>query len=633
MKNIMKKIILPEETKSILESTVVIFPKSREELFSLALGNDHKFNDFFDVYYTIPGIGKIVECTVAQCKNGLAINYVDCYMRRRDPDCMVIADEWPTDKETFRHRFGEPFDQLRQDTIEWFKTLDSVIAMPFMSGGKKFGYPSILLVPTNAAFFAGALADIQDFIPADEIEDNFKPKGIMYVAPPFRHTYCQGKQIVVHNRKECLHEIFSYNLYLGPSAKKGVYSILLDFAEKEGWNTLHASTVQVTTPYENTYSIMHEGASGGGKSEMLEQITREIDGSILLGENIINHDHIYINLNENSKLKLITDDMALAPITIQNGKKIIVTDAESGWFLRVDHIKKYGSEPDLEHLTIHPKGPLIFLNIDAAPRSTALIWEHIMDKPGKPCSNPRVVVPRKYFGATKGDVVEIDLRSFGLRTSPITKDIVGYSVIGLFHVLPPAIAWLWRLVAPRGYENPSIIKTTSTTSMSSEGVGSYWPFATGKRVDQANILLRQMVSTPETRYVLIPNQYIGSYKVGFKAEWISREYLSRRGRAPFRRSELHNQGHSILGYSMKRVKLDGKEIPIRLLNVEEQKDKYIGKDSFEKGSNILTNFFKEELRLFLTEDLDPLGREIIEVFTRNESIEALNQLMPATYIV
>jgi hypothetical protein len=41
------------------------------------------------------------------------------------------------------------------------------------------------------------------------------------------------------------------------------------------WTTAHCSTVQVITPYDNTTTIMHEGASGGGKSEMLEQMHRE----------------------------------------------------------------------------------------------------------------------------------------------------------------------------------------------------------------------------------------------------------------------------------------------------------------------------------------------------------------------
>lgn len=627
MKNILERIKVPDEVEEIFNSTNVVWANSREDLFKLALGIESGTRDYYEVYYTIQGIGKVVECTVAKCKNGLAVNYTDSYMRRRDPNCMVIADEKPTDKETFINRFGESFDGLRKDTLKWFKELDTVIAMPFMSGGKEFGYPSLVFVPANAAFFAAALGDIQDFIPFDEIETGFEPKAIMYVAPPFRHTYFGGKQVVVHNRKGDFHEIFSYNLYPGPSAKKGVYSVLLDFAEKDNWNTLHASTVKVTTPYENRYNIMHEGASGGGKSEMLENTQRESDGRILLGESIIDGNKIHIDLLANSDVVPVTDDMALAHPKLQNSDKLTVTDAESGWFLRVDHIKEYGTERELERMTIHPKAPMLFFNIDASPKSTALIWEHIMDAPGKPCSNPRVIVPKDQFNAIKGEVVEIDLRSFGLRTPPTTKDNISYGVVGMFHVLPPAIAWLWRLVAPRGFANPSI---TFSDKMESEGVGSYWPFATGKRVDQANILLRQMEKTPGTRYVLIPNQYIGCYKVGFKAEHLSREYLSRRGQAPFKIEELINLGSPVLGYAMKNVKLDGKEIPSRMLNVAEQR--HVGEEAFKAGADILTNFFKKELKQFLTPDLDELGRKIIESFINDASIEELNAIMPGKYI-
>lgn len=627
MKNILERIKVPKEVEEIFNSTNVVWANSREDLFKLALGIESGTRDYYEVYYTIQGIGKVVECTVAKCKNGLAVNYTDSYMRRRDPNCMVIADEKPTDKETFINRFGESFDGLRQDTLKWFRELDTVIAMPFMSGGKEFGYPSLVFVPANAAFFAAALGDIQDFIPFDEIEDGFEPKAIMYVAPPFRHTYFGGKQVVVHNRKGDFHEIFSYNLYPGPSAKKGVYSVLLDFAEKDNWNTLHASTVKVTTPYENRYNIMHEGASGGGKSEMLENTQRESDGRILLGESIIDGNKIHIDLLANSDVVPVTDDMALAHPKLQSSDKLTVTDAESGWFLRVDHIKEYGTERELERMTIHPKAPMLFFNIDASPKSTALIWEHIMDAPGKPCSNPRVIVPKDQFNAIKGEVVEIDLRSFGLRTPPTTKDNISYGVVGMFHVLPPAIAWLWRLVAPRGFANPSI---TFSDKMESEGVGSYWPFATGKRVDQANILLRQMEKTPGTRYVLIPNQYIGCYKVGFKAEHLSREYLSRRGQAPFKIEELINLGSPVLGYAMKNVKLDGKEIPSRMLNVAEQR--HVGEEAFKAGADILTNFFKKELKQFLTPDLDELGRNIIESFINDASIEELNAIMPGKYI-
>ena len=74
----------------------------------------------------------------------------------------------------------------------------------------------------------------------------------------------------VHSRHTDLHEVFSYNLYPGPSAKKGIYSVLLDIGEQEGWVTAHASAARVITPYENEMVMMHEGASGGGKSELLQ---------------------------------------------------------------------------------------------------------------------------------------------------------------------------------------------------------------------------------------------------------------------------------------------------------------------------------------------------------------------------
>jgi len=106
----------------------------------------------------------------------------------------------------------------------------------------------------------------------------------LYVAPPFRHTHFDGKQIVVHSRHSKKHEIFSYNLYPGPSAKKGIYGTLIRQGEEEGWIAAHCSTVQVITPYDNIMTIMHEGASGGGKSEMLEQPHRMPDGRLLKDE-------------------------------------------------------------------------------------------------------------------------------------------------------------------------------------------------------------------------------------------------------------------------------------------------------------------------------------------------------------
>ena len=154
------------------------------------------------------------------------------------------------------------------------------------------------------------LAMLQQIIPIDELPDEFVFDSAIYVAPTFRHTHFNGKQIVVHKRSEGLHEIFSYNLYPGPSAKKGLYGALLTKGENEGWITAHCSTVQVVSPYDNITTFMHEGASGGGKSEMLQNIVREENGQVLIGTNTISGEKRLINLPIFCSFNPVTDDMA-----------------------------------------------------------------------------------------------------------------------------------------------------------------------------------------------------------------------------------------------------------------------------------------------------------------------------------
>ncbi|TYQ18334.1 UNVERIFIED_CONTAM: uncharacterized protein DUF4914 [Acetivibrio alkalicellulosi] len=606
-KTILKKFILPEELKSVLEGdSKVTVPESRNHLLSMALGSDENI-DLFEVAYDVPGKGRVVEATVARCNNGAAVNYTDVYMRRRDPDCMVVADAGETDKPRYGETYGEDFEPLRTATFDWLKTQD-LIVMPFMAGSDDLGYPALLVAPDNAAFFAGGLADLQGFIPKDQIPDNFKPKAIIYLAPTFRHTHFDQKQIVVHNRKSEMHELFSYNLYPGPSAKKGIYGVLLHIGELEGWVTVHASTVKVITPYDNVITLMHEGASGGGKSEMLEPVHKEMDGRIKLCENVVSGEKTYMELKESCELQPLTDDMALCHPSLQNdSKKLVAKDAEQGWFLRINHITKYGTDPHYEKLSIHPKEPLIFLNLKGVPGSTCLIWEHIMDEPGKPCPNPRVIMPRRFVPNIVDEPVEVDVRSFGVRTPPCTKDNPTYGIIGMFHILPPSLGWLWRLVAPRGHDNPSI---TDTVGMTSEGVGSYWPFATGKMVDQANLLLEQIINTPNTRYVLIPNQNVGAYKVSFMPQWIAREYLARRGSAKFTPEQITESRCPLLGYSLNTLKVDGNFVPKALLQTNLQPE--VGNEGYDAGAKILTDFFKKELQNFVSPDLNPLGKKIID---------------------
>jgi hypothetical protein len=372
---------------------------------------------------------------------------------------------------------------------------------------------------------------------------------------------------------------------------------------------------------------MHEGASGGGKSEMIEHVHREMDGRILLGRNTVTGEKTFIELSESCELRPVTDDMALCHPKMQNdSKKLVVKDAEQGWFLRCDHIKNYGTAPQYEKIFIHPQEPLVFLNLQGVPKSTCLVWEHTLDSNGKPCPNPRVVLPRRLVQNVINEPVEIDVRSFGVRTPACTKKHPSYGILGMFHILPPALAWLWRLVAPRGYNNPSI---TSSEGMTSEGVGSYWPFATGKMVEQANLLMEQILNSSHTRYLLIPNQHIGAYEVGFVPQWVAREYIARRGSAKFKPEHLVEARCSILGYGLGSLKVDGQYIRKAFLQPEMQQE--VGLEGYDAGSKILLDFFKAEVEKFLTPELHETGRKIIELLLSDATVQEYNDILPMRY--
>jgi len=613
-------ITLPPEASDILAACPrFTFATSSEQLFQLAAPP----SGWHEVAYDVSGRGRIVEATVCRVRNGLAANYPEPYMRRRDPDCMVIADDLPSNKKRFRDRFGREFGELRLRTFEWLKTQE-LAAFAFVAGDRDTGVPSLVIAPANAGFFAFGLSLLQGILSAEDLAGGFEPRAIIYVAPPFRHTDFEGRQVVVHNRRERLHELFSYNLYPGPSAKKGIYGVLINIGEQEGWVTAHCSTVQVVTPYDNIVTIMHEGASGGGKSEMLEHIHRERDGRLLLGENLVTGEKRYLVLPRACDLRPVTDDMALCHPSFQGEDgKLTLMDAEQAWFVRVNHIDRYGVDPHLEALTIDPPAPLLFLSIDAVPTARALIWEHIEDAPGQRCPNPRVILPRHIVPNVVEGPVTVDIRSFGVRTPPCTREKPTYGIIGLFHLLPPALAWLWRLTAPRGHENPSIV---GTQAMSSEGVGSYWPFATGRRVDQANLLLQQIERTRRMRYILCPNQHIGAWRCGFMPQWIAREYLARRGSARFRPDQLTPARCPLLGYAFWSIQVEGTTIPRWLLEVNTQLE--VGDEAYDRGAAILTEFFRAQLEKFREDDLLPLGRRIIDCCLSGGTVRDYEQLIP-----
>jgi hypothetical protein len=632
---------LPAAVREVLAAAPQVqTPETRQQLLDWALGRASGATDWtlgnredhgqYDAIFNAEGVGRIVEAVVTKARNGLAINFPDPAMRRRDPDAMVIGDNLPTDKPTFRDRFGHGFEKTRQETLDWLKTQE-LVAMPFYAGTDALEYGSLLIVPRQAAFFAAALGDLQGMIPRSQVPAGFRiTGGVLFVAPPFRHTHFGGRQLVVHDRTATHQEIFAYNLYPGPSAKKGVYSMLLDIGEREGWTTNHCSAVAVVTPYENRLILMHEGASGGGKSEMTEHIHRMEDGRLLIGRNVVTNEERTLNLPEACHLRPISDDMACAHPKYQatNGGtsgRLTVADAENGWFVRVDHIHRYGTAPNLERLCIDPPEPLVFLNHYIVPGGTCLTWDHVEDAPGKLCPNPRVILPRRMLEDILDGPQRVDVRSFGVRCPPTHSESRLYGILAMIQVLSPALAWLWRLVAPRGHANPSI-QDSKSLEMQSEGVGSYWAFATGRRVDQANLLLRQIVATPETRYVLLPNQHIGAWKVGFMAEWIAREYLARRGSARFGREQVGEAICPLLGYIPLQLRIEGFMLPRVFLAVEEQLQG--GMDVYQEGARQWREFFARELKQFLVPDLDPLGKQIIEACLDGAHQEDYRRLIP-----
>lgn len=617
----------PAEAVDILSHCPkVITASTTDELISLACGGQD--SNYVEVTYEVPGQPPFLEATVARLRNGVAVNYTEPYMRRRDPNCVVIGDNLPTDKETFQHRFGYDFASMRDETFDWLKTQE-LILFGFVAGQPGMGVNALAIVPANAGFFALGLAMLQGIIAFDKLPPGFHPRAVVYVAPVFRHSHFDGKQVVVHNRRPNLHEMFSFNLYPGPSAKKGVYAMLIELGEHEGWVTTHCSTVQVVTPYDNVVTIMHEGASGSGKSEMLELPHREADGRILLGENIVTGEIRHLEIPRTCSLYPVADDMAMCHPSIQTGDgKLCVVDAEVSWFLRVNHIDSYGVDPQLEHLTAQPQTPLMFMNIDAVPGSRALIWEHIQDAPGKPCPNPRVIIPRQAFPNIMKEPVAVDIRSFGVRTPPCTKEQPSYGIIGLFHLLPPALAWLWRLVSPRGHDNPSIV---DLEEMGSEGVGSYWPFAVGRRVAQANLLLQHFTTYKHTRHILCPNQYVGAWRVGFTPEWIAREYLARRGVARFKPEHIRPARCPLLGYTLHQLHVEGRMISHWFLQVDTQPE--VGEEAYDQGAEILYGLFRRCLPDFLKSDLSPLGKYIIKCCLDKGSLEDYEALLPSEDVV
>lgn len=90
MNRLLRKFTFSPEIVDVIESCKGIFiPTTKQELYDMVFGTGRSGK--YDVVYDVPGQGVITEATVVRAKNGVVVNYVEDYMRRRDRTACVLA--------------------------------------------------------------------------------------------------------------------------------------------------------------------------------------------------------------------------------------------------------------------------------------------------------------------------------------------------------------------------------------------------------------------------------------------------------------------------------------------------------------------------------------------------------------
>jgi hypothetical protein len=105
-----------------------------------------------------------------------------------------------------------------------------------------------------------------------------------------------------------------------------------------------------------------------------------------------------------------------------------------------------------------------------------------------------------------------------------------------------------------------------------------------------------------------------------------REYLTRRGNSKFRPDQISQSRCRLLGYDLEFLTIEGSKIPSRFLKTHRQDN--VGIEAYDKGAEILFDFFKKELQQYRTPELSELGHRIIETCLNNGTVEDYERLIP-----
>jgi hypothetical protein len=77
------------------------------------------------------------------------------------------------------------------------------------------------------------------------------------------------------------------------------------------------------------------------------------------------------------------------------------------------------------------------------------------------------------------------------------------------------------------------------------------------------------------------------------------------------------------------MKVDNQYIRRAFLKPETQYE--VGTDGYDAGAKILTDFFAKELEKFDTPELHPMGREIIQLFRNNGTVNDYIDIIPMRF--
>jgi hypothetical protein len=114
-------------------------------------------------------------------------------------------------------------------------------------------------------------------------------------------------------------------------------------------------------------------------------------------------------------------------------------------------------------------------------------------------------------------------------------------------------------------------------------------------------------------------------------QWITREYLARRGGAWFREDQLTPARCPLLGYAVKNVMIEGSLLDKEFLQVEKQPE--VGEEAYDEGSKRLTGFFNDMLKQYIGPELDPLGKKIIDCCLNDGKVEDYMGLIDSDPII